>query len=80
MASLRNKQITDVKTSIGMLMKGSGTSSDGINTLANLGISVTYQTIFNKLKQIEINHEQTVRNYFQKNVNIIYNSFNFLFN
>ena len=63
-----------------MLMKGLDTSLDGINPFANLGISVTYQTIFNKLKQIEINHGQTVRNYFQKNVSIIYNTFNFLFN
>ncbi|PKC71058.1 hypothetical protein RhiirA1_454002 [Rhizophagus irregularis] len=44
MAALRNKQVSGTKTAIGLLMVGSGTSKNGINTLANMGMSSTYQT------------------------------------
>ena len=63
MVALKNKQISGTKTAIGLFMMGSGTSTNGINTLANIGISSTYQTIYNKLEKIANEHEFTVKNY-----------------
>ena len=41
-------------------MAGSGTSANGVNTLANIGISSTYQTVYNKLEKITNEHKFTV--------------------
>ncbi|CAB5381415.1 unnamed protein product [Rhizophagus irregularis] len=54
MAALRNKQVSGTKTAIGLLMVGSGTSKNGINTLANMGMSSTYQTVYNMLKKMQM--------------------------
>ena len=54
MAALRNKQVSGTKTAIGLLMVGLGTSKNGINTLANMGMSSTYQTAYNMLKKMRI--------------------------
>ena len=50
-ATLRNKQVSGTKTAIGLFMVESGTSKNGINTLANMGMSLTYQTTYNTLKK-----------------------------
>ena len=63
MAALRNKQVSGIKTAVGLLMVGSGTSKNGINTLANMGMSSTYQTAYNMLKKNANNHKSSVCTY-----------------
>ena len=41
-ATLRNKQVSETKTAIGLFMVESGTSKNGINTLTNIEISSIY--------------------------------------
>ncbi|RHZ81370.1 hypothetical protein Glove_121g14 [Diversispora epigaea] len=53
MAALRNKQVSGTKNVIGLYMAGTGTSTVGINTLSNMGLSATYQTVYNNKKQIQ---------------------------
>ena len=72
MAALCNKHISGTKTAIGLLMVGSGTSINGINTLANMEMSATYQIAYNMLKKNADNHESSVRMYFNNNVNLFY--------
>ncbi|RHZ84376.1 hypothetical protein Glove_82g91 [Diversispora epigaea] len=52
MAALRNKQVSGTKNVIGLYMAGIGTSTVGINTLSNMDLSATYQTVYNNKKQI----------------------------
>ena len=78
MAALRNKQVSGTKTAVGLLMMGSGTSKNGINTLANMGISSTYQTAYNTLKKNADNHKSSVCTYINNHVSFInYVDFNF---
>ncbi|EXX77794.1 hypothetical protein RirG_020570 [Rhizophagus irregularis DAOM 197198w] len=69
MAALRNKQVSGTKTVIGLLMVGSGTSKNGINTLANMGMSSTYQTVYNMLKKNADDHKSSVRTYINSHSN-----------
>ena len=72
MVALCNKHVSRTKTAIGLLMVGSGTSTNGINTLANMGMSATYQTTYNMLKKNADNHKSSVRMYFNNNVSLFY--------
>jgi len=47
LAGLRNKFINSFKLDLGLYLVSSGTSVQGIDTIANLGISVCYKTIAN---------------------------------
>ncbi|PKY52989.1 hypothetical protein RhiirA4_547445, partial [Rhizophagus irregularis] len=67
MAALRNKQVSGAKAAIGLYMTGTGTSTAGINTLSNMGISATYQTVYNNKKKIVAAHEQSVQKYISDN-------------
>jgi hypothetical protein len=85
-AALRNKQVSGAKTAIGLYMTGTGTSTVGINTLSNMGVSATYQTVYNHKKKIVDTHEQTVQEYISDNVRnfkiyfVIYRYLNVNFN
>ncbi|CAG8574512.1 7440_t:CDS:2, partial [Scutellospora calospora] len=68
-AGLRNKQISNVKTEIGLFMLRSGASTYCINTMANMGICSTYQTAFNKLEEIVKSHELSVQKYIKNHSN-----------
>ncbi|RHZ73407.1 hypothetical protein Glove_231g3 [Diversispora epigaea] len=67
MAALRNKQVSGTKNVIGLYMAGTGTSTVGINTLSNMGLSATYQTVYNNKKQIVNVYEQTIQEYISDN-------------
>ncbi|RHZ86530.1 hypothetical protein Glove_50g9 [Diversispora epigaea] len=67
MAVLRNKQVSGTKNVIGLYMAGTGTSTVGINTLLNMGLSATYQTVYNNKKQIVNVYEQTIQEYISDN-------------
>lgn len=68
MAALRNKQVSGIKASIGLFMSGCGTSANGIDSLAGMGLSSTYQTVFNRTKEILMKHDASVESYISKNV------------
>jgi len=68
MATLRNKQVSDIKASIGLFMSGCGTSANGIDSLARMGLSSTYRTVFNRTKEILSNHNSSVEAYIKQNV------------
>ncbi|RHZ79495.1 hypothetical protein Glove_144g35 [Diversispora epigaea] len=55
MAALQNKQYS------------TGTSTVGINTLLNMGLSATYQTVYNNKKQIANVYKQTIQKYISDN-------------
>ena len=68
-ATLQNKQVSTIKNSIGVFLTGSGTSVTGINSMAEMGLSSTYQTVFKQIKDILNNHSISVCKYVQINVN-----------
>jgi len=72
MAALHNKQISGIKASIRLFMSGCGTSANGIDSLAGMGLSSTYQTVFNRTKEILNNHNSSVEAYINKNVCYFY--------
>ncbi|CAB5387234.1 unnamed protein product [Rhizophagus irregularis] len=72
MATLRNKHVSSVKNSIGIFLAGSGTSVTGINSIAGMGLSSTYQTVYNQIKDILNNHNTSVCNYIQENSNNLF--------
>ncbi|RHZ84696.1 hypothetical protein Glove_78g72 [Diversispora epigaea] len=67
MAALRNKQVSGTKNVIRLYMIGTGTSTVDINTLSNMGLSATYQTVYNNKKQIANVYEQTIQEYISDN-------------
>jgi len=67
-AAMRNKQVSGVKTAIGLFLIHSGASVTCINALANMGICSTYQTLYNKLEFIVNNHQLSVKAYIDKHV------------
>ena len=72
MTALRNKQVSGIKASIGLFMSGCGTSANGIDSLAKMGLSSTYQTVFNWTKEILMKHDVSVEAYINKNVCYFY--------
>ena len=79
MAVMRNKQVSGAKTAIGLFLINSDASVICINTLTNMGICSTYQTLFNKLEAIVNNHQSNVQAFVQKHVrnrNIFFLIFN----
>ncbi|PKY59280.1 hypothetical protein RhiirA4_481879 [Rhizophagus irregularis] len=67
-AAMRNKQVSGTKTAIGLFLINSGASVTCINTLANMGICSTYQTLYNKLENIANNHQLSVQKYIHRQV------------
>src|SRR4051794_5180615 len=61
LASLRNKQVSDIKGALGLFMTGAGASNVGINTLANIGLSVTYETVRKKMCNMVDEHKGRIR-------------------
>jgi hypothetical protein len=69
MASLRNKQVSLVKNQIALYMSNTGTSTSGINTLANLGFASTYKTVSRKKNEILLKHEVEFLKYLNEKTN-----------
>lgn len=70
LASLQNKQVSSTKTTIGLFLLGSGASVVCINTLANMGICSTYQTVYNELTKIVAEDKKSVESYVKDCVSI----------
>jgi len=69
LVSIRNKHCTYFKDDIGLFLVGTGTSCSGINTLSNIGLSITYRSLINKMNKIEKDHTLSVLEYLKKKVN-----------
>ena len=62
LAGLRNKQFSLVKNKIASHMVNTGTSSSGLDTLANIGISSTYKTaVREKTKNLESHQMRLIK-------------------
>ena len=57
LASINNKYINGIKADIGSYLQTSGASSSSIDTLANIGFSVTRKTV-NRQKNVISNDYQ----------------------
>src|SRR5437868_14117096 len=68
LASINNKYINGIKVDIGSYLETSGASSSSIDTLANMGISVTRKTVNRKKNLISNEHQQTVDDYCLQNI------------
>src|SRR6266542_2938396 len=66
--SNKNKYINGIKVDIGSYLQTSGTSSSSIDTLANIGVSVTRKTVNRKKNLISDEHQQTVDDYCLQNI------------
>src|SRR2546421_8527460 len=68
LASINNKYINGIKADIGSYLQTSGASATSIDTLANLGLSVSRMTVNRQKKIVSDEHEQSVDNYCLQNI------------
>ena len=68
LASINNKYINSMKADIGSYLQTSGASSSSIDTLANIGFSITRKTVNRQKNLISNEHWQTVDNYCLQNI------------
>ncbi|PKC56410.1 hypothetical protein RhiirA1_446559 [Rhizophagus irregularis] len=66
--SINNKYINGIKADIGSYLQTSGVSATSIDTLANLGLSVSRMTVNRQKKIVSDEHEQSVDNYCLQNI------------
>lgn len=72
LVGLRNKQFSLVKNKIASHMVSAGTSSSGLDTLANIGITSTYKTAIRKKTQNLMSHRIRLSEHLEQCVCIIY--------
>ena len=68
LASINNKYINSFKVDIGSYLQTSGTSSSSIDTLANIGFSITRRTVNRQKNLTSENHQDTVNSYCLQNI------------
>ncbi|PKC60709.1 hypothetical protein RhiirA1_444780 [Rhizophagus irregularis] len=68
LASINNKYINGIKADIGSYLQTSGASATSIDTLANLGLSVSRMTVNQQKKIVSDEHKQSVDNYCLQNI------------
>ncbi|PKY41295.1 hypothetical protein RhiirA4_454836 [Rhizophagus irregularis] len=68
LASINNKYINGLKANIGSYLQTAGASSSSIDTLNNLGFSVTRKTLDQKKLLVADEYQETVNNYCLQNI------------
>src|SRR3954468_19022058 len=68
LASINNKYINGLKADIGSYLQTAGTSASSLDTLNNLGFSVTRKTVNRQKLLIADEHQETVNNYCLQNI------------
>jgi len=68
LASINNKYINGLKADIGSYLQTAGASASSIDTLSNLGFSVTRKTVNQQKSLIANEHQETVDNYCLQNI------------
>ena len=61
LASLNNTQINAFKSDLAFYLDSAGTSNEGLNTMATIGIATTSRTVNRKKKKISETHEESVK-------------------
>jgi hypothetical protein len=72
LAGLRNKFVNSFKLNLGLYLASSGTSVQGINTMANLGLSVCHKTIANYKKTITQTYPKEIEGYFKEHMDFLH--------
>jgi hypothetical protein len=72
LASLKNRDITALKTAIGTYAVRNGLSVNAIDTFSKMGLTSSYTTIFNMIKEVENQHYGSVRHYLQNNIRNVF--------
>jgi hypothetical protein len=72
LVGLRNKQFSLVKNKIASHMISTGTSSSGLDTLANIGITSTYKTTIREKTKNLMSHGIRLSEHLEQYVCIIY--------
>jgi hypothetical protein len=68
LASINNKYINGIKADIGSYLETSGASASSIDTLANIGLSVSQRTVNRQKTIISENYQETVNSYYLQNI------------
>ncbi|UZO00233.1 uncharacterized protein OCT59_001485 [Rhizophagus irregularis] len=68
LASINNKYINGIKADIGSYLETSGASASSIDTLANIGLSVSRRTVNRQKTYISEDHQYTVNDYCLQNI------------
>jgi hypothetical protein len=68
LASINNKYINGIKADIGSYLESSGASASSIDTLANIGLSVSQRTVNRQKTIISENYQETVNSYYLQNI------------
>src|ERR1051325_6176581 len=68
LASINNKYINGIKADLGSYLETSGASASSIDTLANIGLSVSQRTVNRQKTLITENHQYTVNDYCLQNI------------
>src|SRR3954453_13400279 len=68
LASINNKYINGIKAEIGSYLETSGASASSIDTLSNVGLSVSRKTVDRQKTLISENHQNTVHDYCLQNI------------
>src|SRR5204862_1910297 len=68
LASINNKYINGIKADIGSYLETSGASASSIDTLSNIGLSVSRRTVNRQKVLISENHQNTVNDYCLQNI------------
>jgi hypothetical protein len=68
LASINNKYINGIKADIGSYLETSGASATSIDTLANIGLSVSRRTVNRQKILISEDHQNTVNDYCLQNI------------
>ena len=61
LASLNNTQINAFKLDLAFYLDSAGTSNEGLNTMATIGIATTSRTVNRKKKKISETHEKSIK-------------------
>jgi len=68
LASINNKYINGIKADIGSYLETSGASASSIDTLSNIGLSVSRRTVNRQKILISEDHQNTVNDYCLQNI------------
>jgi len=68
LASINNKYINGIKVDVGSYLETSGASASSIDTLANIGLSVSRRTVNRQKTLISEDHQYTVNDYCLQNI------------
>jgi len=70
LAGLTNMFVNNLKLDVGLYLSAAGASTDAIDTMHRMGVSVSARSVLNHKKKIALSHPSEITQYFDANVNI----------